>query len=119
VFAVAGTDRKVRLVDTATLRHRATLSHHDNVYAVAFSADSKTLATGGEDGIVRLWNVALGQELLALEAQQAPIRTLAFSSDGRTLASSYGISGDRLGIHLWRTDAAPESLFHTTAPATP
>jgi WD40 repeat protein len=116
VFAVAGTDRRVRLVDTATLEHRATLLHHDNVYAAAFSADSKTLATGGEDGIVRLWNVALGQELLVLEAQQVPIRALAFSPDGRTLTSSYGVSRDHLGINLWRTDAAPASLLVNTTP---
>lgn len=33
------------------------------IQSVAFSPDAKTLATGGADGIVRLWNVSNGQQI--------------------------------------------------------
>jgi WD40 repeat protein len=34
------------------------------MFAVAFSPDGQTLATGGETGAIRLWNVQAGEELL-------------------------------------------------------
>ncbi|MGC0409281.1 WD40 repeat protein [Streptomyces sp. SAI-163] len=59
----------------------------DVTYAVAFSPDGKTLATGGQDGDVRLWDVATGR-LKATLAHRfvTEARDLAFSPDGRTLA---------------------------------
>jgi WD40 repeat protein len=62
------------------------------VTALAFSPDSKVLASGG-DGTVRLWDVATSKTIHILpKAGFAP----AFSPDGKTLASC----GDRR-ILLW------------------
>jgi WD40 repeat protein len=36
--------------------------HTDGVTSVAFSPDGKTLASGGKDRAVRLWEVATGKE---------------------------------------------------------
>ncbi|MFJ9675699.1 WD40 repeat domain-containing serine/threonine protein kinase [Streptomyces sp. NPDC101221] len=66
---------------------RHDLALEDVTYAVAFSPDGKTLATGGQDGGVRLWDVATGRLKATLTHRfVTEARDLAFSPDGRTLA---------------------------------
>ncbi len=48
--------------------------------------DSKRLATAGTDGMVRMWDVATGQEQWAFAMHRAAAMVLAFAADGRTLA---------------------------------
>ena len=56
--------------------------------AAAVSPDGTTLATGGADGAVRLWELATGREIGdPLTGHDQPVVTLAWSSDGRLLAS--------------------------------
>ena len=67
--------------DSATLRHRG------NVLAGAFSPDGKILATGSDNGSVKLWNVTAGQELTTLKGHDSSVRSLVFSPNGKILAS--------------------------------
>ena len=67
------------------------------VNTVAFSVNSKILASGSEDGNLYLWDVETGKRLKALTEATKNIFSVAFSSDGKTLAS--GNAGNT--IRLW------------------
>jgi WD40 repeat protein len=55
------------------------------------------LATAGEDGTVRLWDLATGTELRRAGGSDDPLTGVAFSPDGRLLAAS----GTDADIPLW------------------
>ena len=67
------------------------------VNTVAFSVDSKILASGSEDGNLYLWDVETGKKLKTLTEATENVFSVAFSSDGKTLAS--GNAGNT--IRLW------------------
>lgn len=61
--------------------------HTGPIRAVCFSPDAKTLASGSDDGTVRVWTLADPQHApLVLRDYQAPVECLAFSPPGTTLA---------------------------------
>jgi WD40 repeat protein len=62
------------------------------------------LATGGSEGLVRLWDVATGQELIALRGHHNVVNSVVFSADGSTLFSS----GDDGFVRLWRAATEQE-----------
>jgi len=73
-------------------------------HRLAFSPDSKTLATAGEHS-VRLWNLADGKEIRQFGGPLQSIQGLAFSPDGKLLATANGNGG----IRLW--DAATGTVL--------
>jgi WD40 repeat protein len=64
---------------------------------IAFSPDGKTLASGGYDNRIRLWDPDTGKEVRALEGHKSYVNGIAFSGDGKWLASG---SQDK-DLRLW------------------
>jgi hypothetical protein len=75
----------------------------DTVRSVAFSPDGKALATAGYDNVVRLWDVASGQQRATLSGHRERLLSLAFSPDGRMLAS-----GGTDAVKLWDVSSGRE-----------
>ena len=72
--------------------------HTGYITSVAFSPDSATLASGSEPiqssenpgAMIRLWDTKTGKQRLAFIADEYRVSSVAFSTDGETLASSSG-----------------------------
>ncbi len=67
------------------------------VFAIAYSADGKYMATGHGDGVISLWEVATGQELLNCVGHTGRVYSLTFNAASDMLASG---SDDR-SVRLW------------------
>jgi len=66
------------------------VGHTKDLAAVAFSADSKMVATGDSDGEIRLWAIPSGKPVADFDDHQAAVISLAFHPKRNLLASSGG-----------------------------
>ncbi|MDF0553864.1 AAA-like domain-containing protein [Kamptonema sp. UHCC 0994] len=73
--------------------------HKGWVWDVSFSPDGKTIATVGDDKIVKLWSIH-GELIQNLEGHSDRIYAVSFSPDGRKIATS---SKDKT-VKLWSID---------------
>ena len=94
VWELANTDRP----------HVTLLGYTKLSTAQVASPDLTRLATAGQDGVTRIWDMATGEELLALARHAAPVNEAAFTPDGRRV-----VTVDRAG-HLRVWDVRPQLL---------
>jgi WD40 repeat protein len=108
-------DQTVKVWDVATGHERTTLKvQSDTVESVAFTTDGKTLASGGGEydpktkrygaGQVTLWDVPTGKALGTLEGHTGLVLSVAFSPDGKTLASGSFFLNAILNREDWKAD---------------
>jgi WD40 repeat protein/energy-coupling factor transporter ATP-binding protein EcfA2 len=98
----SGYDGTLRLWEVPSLKQVGDpfTGHVGRVFAVAFSCDSRTVVSGGEDHSAILWDTALKVEQLRGEVFQNPedrLFSIAFSPDGAYEAVAYRDGGVRLG----------------------
>jgi WD40 repeat protein len=87
------------------------LHTESSVGTLAFSPTGASIAAGGGDGIVRIWDVASGKLTISLREHDLPVTGLAYGDAGRAL---YSAARDR-SLRAWRLPDA--TLMYTTREA--
>ncbi|XP_053564745.1 protein Atg16l2 isoform X2 [Bombina bombina] len=91
--------------------------HESEVHAVMFSPNSRMVATGGADRVIKIWDIAgrMLQVHQTLEGSSSTITSIEFDPSGyQVLAASYNGA-----VHLWKLDGRPnESLTGHTGKVT-
>ncbi len=79
------------------LANRIVLNHPEKVNSIAASPNGRLIATGGDDGVVRVWNAVSGVLWRSLNGHTGSVEGVAFSADGSKVASA----GIDKRIRLW------------------
>jgi WD40 repeat protein len=120
-LAACGEDgQTIRLLDVRTGEELAAIREEDGTRRVAFSPDGRTLAWGAgrrldlfkrTDSTIKLWDLKAGRVRHVLRGHKRFIAAIAFSPDGKTLASSStGEDGHYPsgGVRLWDVQTGRE-----------
>ncbi len=78
--------------------------HTSGVASVSFIYDSKLIASAGQDGTIKIWDIHKKILLHTLEEQRGEIKSISISRDGRYMASSGS------NVTLW--DIKSKTLLH-------
>ncbi|RIK78229.1 MAG: serine/threonine protein kinase [Planctomycetota bacterium] len=78
--------------------------HRGPVRTLAFAPDGRTLASGGQDNLVFVWDHAAGKPLKQLRGHASYVRSCSYSADGALVLTA----GRDAQVKLWRPDRYAE-----------
>jgi len=85
------------------------IPHVTDVWDVAFSPDSKLLATACADGFVRIYQVPQGKLLTTTATKEPNIWRVRFSPDGKSLGTASG-DANSTSVKVWNVASGTETL---------
>ncbi|MYF99781.1 sigma-70 family RNA polymerase sigma factor [Candidatus Poribacteria bacterium] len=81
--------------DASRRVHTTLKGHTDKINVLALTPNGDTLASGSDDGTIRLWDTSTGTQISSISSSKTD--ALAFSMDGKILASI----NNSVSIQLW------------------
>jgi glucose repression regulatory protein TUP1 len=112
-YVATGCNRSAQIFDVVTGQKICILQDESvdavgdlYIRSVCFSPDGRYLATGAEDKLIRVWDIASRTIRNTFAGHEQDIYSLDFARDGRTIASG---SGDRT-VRLWDIEAGQNVL---------
>ncbi|WP_179052046.1 WD40 repeat domain-containing protein [Nostoc sp. TCL26-01] len=85
------TEKEIRTFkpwNVATGKENRPITKSNSVVNVNFASDSKTLVSGGSDGIIKLWDASTGKVIHTMTGHSNAVISVSFSPDGKTLVSN-------------------------------
>lgn len=90
--------------DLASGKEKRSFNIHDTITGLTFSLDGKVLASSNgyqQDAFVRLWDIRTGAELCRHGGHRGSCRAIAFSPDGKLVASGSPPWLEDNSVHVW------------------
>lgn len=111
LLASASDDRTINFWDTKTGNFLTKLSHHERVWALAFSRSHGLFASGDADGKVLLWDLSeMSQGPVDSLSSASAVRCLAFSNADEPLLACGHEDGSLVLWQLSAVDNRPKKL---------
>jgi WD40 repeat protein len=107
-------DSLVKIWELASGREISTYPRQDqargNIWGLAFSPDGERVAIGAGNGMLKIWDVHTGKDVLNFVGHTSTVVSVDFSSDGKYLASASPDSTAR----VWDTTSGEELQVYTS-----
>jgi WD40 repeat protein/tRNA A-37 threonylcarbamoyl transferase component Bud32 len=98
----------VKVLETDTRREILTLGGHTaDISSLAFSFDGKLLASGSQDGMVRIWDATSGQSVSTFRAHTSVVLRISFHRDAKRVATCSGNA-----VKVWDVRAGREVFLY-------
>ncbi|MDM9380810.1 WD40 repeat domain-containing protein [Chlorogloeopsis sp. ULAP01] len=98
MLLAVGCDESLEIWDFKNQNHIHSAKNYSEINSVAFSPDSRVIATGNKDGKISIWGLKKERYILTISEHEAEVRTVVFNPQKNILASC---SQDKT-IKLWQ-----------------